>query len=358
MKRLLLIGLFLLSASTRVQGAFLNDGVTARTSALGGTAVAMTDDAAALFTNPAGLADARQRQIILDHNQMAVGMADGSDVARHFVGGAYPLGEQGTLGVGWTQLKVDSLYSEDVLALGYGRSWGPQIRWGAAIKRLHVAYRPSSIVVDDYGNVQPGTPDLFSRFGRERTAYSADIGLLLAWASGHVLGLTAHDVNEPNMALSSEDSDPLRRSFRAAYAWTRPSRWSLGLGVETREILVHQRDWIATGSAEKKWGEGPVEHVGLRGSVSMGSRQLRRVAVGASYGLTSLRFDYAFGMNLGAFSFADQVGDHRLTMAYFFGGPTKTGMSTAAIPQVPQVARIVPSQPEWADLVALLNVGN
>ena len=93
--------------------------------------------------------------------------------------------------------------------------------------------------------------------------------------------------------------------------------WAMSL--HTRESLEDQRDWIWTGGAEKYWMENPAGQLGCRGSIALGSRQFRQGAVGLSYGIGALRFDYAYSINFSGMTFGSTTGDHRVSANYRFG---------------------------------------
>jgi hypothetical protein len=68
-------------------GAFLGIGVGARATAMGGAYTAIADDAAALYWNPAGLANTRQIQFLFHHNDWFL------DISHDFVGVTVPAGD-------------------------------------------------------------------------------------------------------------------------------------------------------------------------------------------------------------------------------------------------------------------------
>ena len=314
-----------LSAQSSALAAFLDSGATARAVALGGSYVAIADDAATLTMNMAGLASVHQPEVVADYSRLSMGLTDGSKIAQSYVGGAAPLSLGGTVGLGWKQLNVDSLYTERVLSLGYGRWWTPRLAVGAGIKQLHVSYSPDNQVVDDFGTIQPGTPDLFSN-GTDRTAYSADFGMLYKWKEKSLLALAMQDINEPNIALSGSDRDAVARTLRMGWASEVRPQVKMAIGMQTRKALANQRDWIWTGGAEKYWAETTTGRFGIRGSLSAGSREYRRCATGASYGFGPLQLDYTFSMGLSGITWGDSAGDHRFSMSYRFGAPAKQNL--------------------------------
>ncbi len=84
-------------------GEFLQIGVGARATALGGAFVAAADDASALYWNPAGLSHLTQGEIIATHSEWL------ADVNFDYLGVSLPLGAIGTVGVSVTMLNVPEM---------------------------------------------------------------------------------------------------------------------------------------------------------------------------------------------------------------------------------------------------------
>ena len=310
---------FMLPLEPLVEAAFLDKGATARSAALGGSYVALADDSGALGINPAGLGSDQRAEIMTDYSRLTTGLSDGSQIAQSYLGGAYPLSIGGTLAGSWKQLDFDGLYRERVIAVGYGRWWTSRFAFGAAVKQLHLSYNPPDTWVDDFGNIQSGAPDLFAKYGTSRSAYSADIGALYKASTHTTLALAIQDINEPNVALSDSDRDIVARTIRMGIAYEPQPDLHWAMSLHTRESLEDQRDWIWTGGAEKYWMENPAGQLGCRGSIALGSRQFRQGAVGLSYGIGALRFDYAYSINFSGMTFGSTTGDHRVSANYRFG---------------------------------------
>lgn len=84
-------------------GEFLQIGVGARATALGGAFVAATDDAAAMYWNPAGLSHVLQGEVVATHSEWL------ADVNFDYVGVSLPVGALGTVGVSVTMLNVPEM---------------------------------------------------------------------------------------------------------------------------------------------------------------------------------------------------------------------------------------------------------
>lgn len=344
MKRIILIG-FLSFFGITAQAAFLDSGSTARSTALGGAYSVMGEDSGLVFHNPAALANVRKADVVMDYSRLSVGMSDSSEISRHVVSGALPLKHAGTIALGWASFDMDELYNERVLAASYGQRWG-NLSWGGTVKQLHVAYEPPNQVVDDYGNIQSGTPDLFQRYGTGKTAYSSDMGVIIDINAYHRVGVTIQDLNEPNIALSDDDTDRVSRTARVAWAYRPRPQLQWALAGETRDALAGQRDWIGTGAVEKKWMGGSLDPTALRASFTCGSRAQRRLALGGTYGLGSLSFDYTFVMPLGGLAIGQTAGDHRFSVRYTFGGSAPVKPVVASVPEAVSLKQEEPASYE------------
>ena len=102
--------LSVISFNTRIQaletadgglpGYFMNEGTGARALGMGRAFTAVADDASAIYWNPAGLARARQEEVLFMHSQLF----KGEDTRYESVSYAYTIGENITVGAGACQL--------------------------------------------------------------------------------------------------------------------------------------------------------------------------------------------------------------------------------------------------------------
>ncbi len=94
---------------------FLKIGVGGRATAMGDAFVAVSDDASALYWNPAGLAYSKQNEIIFSHNEWVV------DIKHEFIGATYKLSGNDVIGVSFTSLHMDDMpVTTEVLPQGTG----------------------------------------------------------------------------------------------------------------------------------------------------------------------------------------------------------------------------------------------
>jgi hypothetical protein len=123
---------------------FLKIGVGGRAAALGESFIAISDDASALYWNPAGLSQFKKNQVIFSHNIWLV------DINHDFAGIVYHLDEDNTFGASLTALSMDDMpvttefapfgtgeyfgFSDIALSLSYSRKMTEQFSFGGTVK--------------------------------------------------------------------------------------------------------------------------------------------------------------------------------------------------------------------------------
>jgi len=301
--------------------AFEDTGTGARAAGLGGEYVALGDDTLSLMYNPAGLARVKKSELASEYSRLYLGLTDQSNVGQFFVGYSQPVKRWGTFALGWKQFSVDDLYKERTLSLGYGRWLSEHWAAGLALKQLYHSFGVPNIVVDDAGNVQSGTPALFAN-GFSQSAFSTDVGLLYRPTSRHYVGFSIQDVNQPDVALSSNDSDRVPQTIRFGYAYQKLSGLSITAGFNARKNLGSQTDYKEIGAVEKWWDTRVAGDWAARGALTWGSRNLRQLSSGFGYRLHSLQIDYAFIFNTAGITLGDTAGSQRFSLAFRFGAST------------------------------------
>jgi len=299
---------------------FEDTGTGARATALGGAYTAMGDDTWSLLYNPAGLARSKQPEIVTEYSQLLTGLSDGSNLYQYFTGVSVPLKSYGTAAVGWKEVGFSGLYNEQTVSLGYGQWILSNLAGGVAVKYLRQSFVVPNTVVDDSGNIQAGTPSLFSQNGNARANLSADVGLLYRISDRQHLGFSVQNINEPNMALDANDTDRLGRAWHVGWA-----------GENTRKLIITtdlsmdecsscgMRDYSMIGGLEKWWGSASSSEFAARGALAVGNRDFQQVSTGFGYRLKNLNLDYAFVFTLSGEAIGNTSGTHRFSLAYRFG---------------------------------------
>ncbi|MCF6268148.1 MAG: PorV/PorQ family protein [Melioribacteraceae bacterium] len=123
---------------------FLKIGIGGRATAMGDAFIAVADDASALYWNPAGLAFAKQNEVMFSHNSWFAG------ISQEFVGGFYKLTQNDVVGISLTSLYMDDMkvtdefnpfgtgqyfsYGDVAVTLSYSRKMTEQFSVGASIR--------------------------------------------------------------------------------------------------------------------------------------------------------------------------------------------------------------------------------
>lgn len=125
---------------------FLKIGVGGRAVALGDAFVALSDDASALYWNPAGLVQFSDDQVMFSHNQWI------ADISHDFLGGVYHLDETNAFGVAITSLSMQKMkvttefapqgtgeyfsFGDLAVAFTYSRKMTDQFSFGGSIRYI------------------------------------------------------------------------------------------------------------------------------------------------------------------------------------------------------------------------------
>jgi long-subunit fatty acid transport protein len=125
---------------------FLKIGVGGRAAALGESFVAISDDASALYWNPAGLAQFKKNQVMFSHNIWLV------DINHDFIGIVYHVDAENTFGASLTALTTDDMpvttefapfgtgeyfgFSDIALSISYARKMTEQFSFGGTVKYI------------------------------------------------------------------------------------------------------------------------------------------------------------------------------------------------------------------------------
>lgn len=123
---------------------FLKIGVGGRAAALGESFIAISDDASALYWNPAGLAQFNKNQLIISHNIWV------ADINHDFIGVVYHLDGDNSFGASLTAVTMDDMpvttefapfgtgeyfgYSDIAVSLSYARKMTEQFSFGGTVK--------------------------------------------------------------------------------------------------------------------------------------------------------------------------------------------------------------------------------
>lgn len=180
-------------------GGFLAIEEGARATAMGGAFTAVSDDATAVFWNPAGLG--LMDGVSLTGMGTRLFSVDG--LSESIVSLTYAKWEKTGIGAGWARTGVEDIYNEDTFVISAGRQ---MFRDGLSVGGTFRIYRLAAPGYDYYNdpNFSDGAQD-----------YAVDLGVLYrarTWSAG----LTLRNLGQPEMSLISTtlDRDPVPSELR------------------------------------------------------------------------------------------------------------------------------------------------
>lgn len=307
--------------------AFEDLGIGARATGMSNAFTAVADDAYAIYYNPAGLANLQSPEFASTYGKLLIGLDDKSNLGNSFVVYSHPLIKRykngqtyqlGTISIAWQELRLDSLYRENVFYLSYARMIRERVRAGINIKRLRCGFGSNDYTenaIDQEGNAR-GTKDPVFNGGSSSSAFAVDLGFQYALKHNEriVLGLSLLNINQPNIALRGTDKVPFTKKFGILY---RHDIANFSMDLIRRKSLRSTTDTIINTAGEKWIDFKSFGIVGIRGGLGIGSRSYRSVSVGASYGINAIQFDYGFVLPLTGIE--DTMGSHRVSLSFRFG---------------------------------------
>ncbi len=261
----------------------------ARAAGLGNAFAAVADDVYATYYNPAGLVQLHRSEFTAYYSKLYSGLSDGSSIARSFVAYGHPLRNRGTIGISYLSLSLAGLYSESTIAMSYAHALKEKWNLGGSIKFLRKsfgsdAYTENAINSDTGASL--GAPDpLFAQNGTSKSAASFDLGAQYRLSRIYGLGFTIMNINSPNMALSSSDTDKVSSIYKLGIA-RRAKRSAVDVEFSSRKFT--QDEFRLNMGAERTIGTGFT----IRGGLGFGQRQYQITSVGFSYRWESLEFGY------------------------------------------------------------------
>lgn len=305
MKKLLLAALLSLACAAGAGAAFEDVETGARASAMAGAFSAVAEDSSALFYNPAGITGMSRYEVTLSQEKLYSGLTDGSSIMRSalslgaplMVGGSY----WGGLAFGYDSLKLDTLYSESRMRLGYGYPVKENLWLGLALAKMGVTYGS-----DEYTKLNPVLAS-----GAAKSGMGLDLGVVLKRGAMDY-GLSILNANEPDMGIKYPNKV------------TRKIDLGLALNAETLTLgfdaVVSGKDFkLKTGVEIPVMKESLGGHLLARGGFALGSRDFRAATAGFGYSGGSYSVNYALIYPLSGVS--GTMGNHMLGVNFAWGVP-------------------------------------
>jgi hypothetical protein len=279
------------AALAPIHGAFERAPRAARISALGGAGVALADNSASLFMNPAGLAPLRRPDVSFLWSKPDAGLG-AADIQEGYAAVSYPFRTM-SLGAGAAYFDGGGLVRELTGSIGVARRWS---RWGAGVDVKYLHHR--------YGGDE--TDPAFAD-GRARGAPTVDLGVAGAPWKGFSVGAVVRNLTEPDLGLRAEDR--VRREYQVGIGTTR-GRLRLAL-----DAILRARDSIPSAEEPLTWAAG-IEYLLAPLTLRAGANG-RDITAGLGVAHGPFRLDYA--AVFGADRAAQSIGTHRLGLSMSWG---------------------------------------
>ncbi len=316
--RILPVGVvFILLASlvsSPVDASFEELPTGGRQAGLANAFTALADDVYAAYYNPAGLVQVKRSEFTAYYSRLYAGLTDNSTVARSYVAYAHPLRKHGTLGLSFLNLSLSGLYSESTIGMHYAHAIRDRWNVGGSLKFLRKSYGSDAYtdnaINSDTGASLGAADPLFAQNGSSKSGMAIDLGAQYRLSKIYGLGFSILNINSPNMALSSADSDKVAAIYKVGIA-RRTKMAAVDVDVSRRQFTSD--DYRLNIGAEK-W---LISGIGFRGGLGFGSRSYQVTSLGFSYRWENAEFDYGLIYPLAGIQ--GTFGTHQLTVTFRFG---------------------------------------
>jgi hypothetical protein len=298
-------------------GSFEPAPIGARAAGMAEAYTMVSDDALALYYNPAGLVHIRRPEVGTYHGKLFMGVDDNSEVTRSFVGFVEPLKKPrwGAVGISYQQLSLTGLYTESAIGLSYGKAMRKNWNMGMTLKMLTVnygsdAYTDNAINVDT--GYSRGDRDPVFEGQRSKSALGLDLGTQYRLNQNYAVGAALRNVNKPKLGLEDKSEEAPFIYTVGLGRWTRVS--AVSLEIMGREFVGGQD--MRTSFGGERWF---MSGFGLRAGLGMGSRGYRNVSAGGSFRMDGFQVDYAVQYPLQGIE--KTAGSHMVSLTFRFGKP-------------------------------------
>ncbi|MEI7530216.1 MAG: LysM peptidoglycan-binding domain-containing protein [Elusimicrobiota bacterium] len=264
-----------------------------------GTAyTAVSDDANAMNTNPAGLAQLKSPELTAVYGKLYTGLSDESKLGQGYFGVAAPVQRYapGVVGLSWDEVRLSEAYSETVFTVSYATAVYRGIYGGMSLKYLKQGY-----IADPYTETDP----LFANKGYSKSGVALDLGALYRLNSRYSFAVAVKNLNQPDMGLGTEDRVHRDVKLGAAY-------W-LKNGVVDTDVSFRDGNCDFSVGAERAFQAKYLVRLGFLA----GNDSRRNISLGFGTRFGALNFDYAFTLPIGGIS--GTTGSHRLAFGFKFG---------------------------------------
>ncbi len=307
--------LVVLLVSSTASASFEELPTGARAAGLGNAFTALADDAYSMYYNPAGLVQLNRSELTAYYAKLFSGLTDGSSIDRSFLAYAHPLKKRhATLGLSYLSLSLAGLYSETTIGLSYAQAFGERWNLGTTMKFLKKSfgsdeYTQNAINVDSGAQLGAADP-LFAQNGTSKSGTGFDIGGQYRINKIYGLGIAIMNINSPNMALSSSDTDQVSSIYKIGLA--RHTKVSgIDADISMRKFTSEELRFNMGG---ERWFQSGI---GMRAGIGFGQRQYQVTSLGFSYRWQNLELGYALIYPLTGVK--GTFGTNQLSMTFRFG---------------------------------------
>ncbi len=302
-----------------VRGHFEYTGCGARAEGLARAYTAEARGPEAMYYNPAGLSQEKRAMAMASYSRLYLGLSDNSNIGRGYLGYVHPYSDRLSMGLGWQNFMLAGYYSENTFYLSGGYEIMEGLRGGINIKVLHKNYG-STMYTDnslnlDTGELKRDTNPVFND-GYSKTNVTFDMGGIYSINYNNRVALVLENITSPDMALYENDEDRVPFRMKAGYRYVVENLKLLGDVVYEKEEVS-----VRTG-LENRFLD---DRISLRGGIGLGSRQMRDLAVGASY-LTEGNFRIDYGFTYPLVGIKDMYGTHKISLNMGFGDIKLSGV--------------------------------
>ena len=289
--------------------SFSDIGLGARSVAMGTAFTAVSDDANAMNTNPAGLGQLKYPELTAVYGKLYTGLSDESKLGQGYFGVAAPVKRYapGVVGLSWDEVRLSEAYSETVFTVSYATAVYRGLYGGASLKYLKQGY-----IADLYTETDP----LFANKGYSKSGMALDLGALYRLNSSYSFALAVKNLNQPDMGLGAEDIVHRDVKLGAAY-------W-LKNGVVDTDVSFRDGNCDFSVGAERAFQGKYLVRLGFLA----GNDSRRNISLGFGTRFGALNFDYAFTLPIGGIS--GTTGSHRLAFGFKFGAEAAQAEKEAA----------------------------
>ncbi|MBI2417406.1 MAG: hypothetical protein HYV28_05785 [Ignavibacteriales bacterium] len=233
-----LFSLSVFAQQSSITAAFVDVGIGARPTAMGGAFTGLANDVDALFFNPAGLADIKEKQAtfnfakiygLVKYNMASYGMPLNFDGARQ--GGGIAVISSG-----------DEALTELTVLVGYGRVTGP-VTVGMNLKYRRASFGNNTLNLSDYQVFDPAefNTGVLNQVTGKANGFGFDLGVMYQLHEKIKIGMMLRDVFSP-VSWDSKVENPDAKA-KGKYTENVPMEAMIGTSYVINEDMVVTADY-------------------------------------------------------------------------------------------------------------------